>query len=319
MLSDLYPSRKGTEPQILLRHDPVVYTDLQDGLVLTREQKEDFDRNGFLVLTNFFSDIEIRLLQRELEDLRLKSENIRQHREVISEPQSGDIRSIFRIHKNSRVFEKLSRDARLVNVARDILADDVYIHQSRLNYKPGFEGREFYWHSDFETWHVEDGLPNMRAISISVTLTENTPQNGALMMIPSSHRDFISCVGETPEEHYKESLKKQEYGVPDHHSLEYLANKGGIEQVTGPAGTVVIFDSNIMHGSNGNITPYSRSNAFFVYNSVQNRIRAPFGSLSPRPEFIAARKEIEIVMPEENALLSSSAQNWQQASRRTAG
>ena len=309
MLSDLYPSRKGPEPQILLRHDPVVYTDLSDGIVLTREQKESFDKNGYLVLNGLFSDIEVKLLQRELYDMRLKLQKANDNPEVVTERQSGEVRSIFRIHRNSPVFERLSRDSRLVNVARDILADDVYIHQSRLNYKPGFEGREFYWHSDFETWHVEDGLPNMRAISISVTLTENLPQNGALMMIPGSHRDYISCVGKTPEHHYKMSLQKQEYGVPDPHSLEYLANKGGIDQVTGPAGTVVIFDCNVMHGSNGNITPYPRSNAFFVYNSVQNRARTPFADVSPRPEFIAARKEIEIVKPQQDALLSGSVSN----------
>src|SRR3546814_19751740 len=72
-----------------------------------------------------------------------------------------------------------------------------YIHQSRLNYKPGFKGKEFYWHSDFETWHVEDGMPRMRALSMSVLLAENTPHNGPLMLIPGSHQSFLTCVGET--------------------------------------------------------------------------------------------------------------------------
>lgn len=62
---------------------------------------------------------------------------------------------------------------RLLDIAQFLLDDEVYIHQSRLNYKPGFRGKEFYWHSDFETWHVEDGMPRLRALSISITLTEN--------------------------------------------------------------------------------------------------------------------------------------------------
>src|SRR3546814_3200003 len=57
---------------------------------------------------------------------------------------------------------RLAADERLAGVARFLLDDTVYIHQSRLNYKPGFQGKEFYWHSDFETWHVEDGMPRMR-------------------------------------------------------------------------------------------------------------------------------------------------------------
>src|SRR3546814_10424765 len=79
----------------------------------------------------------------------------------------------------------------------------------------GFKGREFYWHSDFETWHVEDGMPRMRALSMSVLLAENTPHNGPLMVIPGSHRTYLTCLGETPDDHYLSSLKKQEYGVPD--------------------------------------------------------------------------------------------------------
>src|SRR3546814_8501331 len=83
---------------------------------------------------------------------------------------------------------RLAADDRLAGVARFLLGDDVYVHQSRLNYKPGFVGKEFYWHSDFETWHVEDGMPQMRALSMSILLAPNTVLNGPLMIIPGSHR-----------------------------------------------------------------------------------------------------------------------------------
>ena len=180
-------------------------------------------------------------------------------------------------------------DARLADVARFLLNDEVYLHQSRLNYKPGFQGKEFYWHSDFETWHVEDGMPRMRALSMSVLLADNTPHNGPLMLIPGSHRSFLTCVGETPDDHYKMSLKKQEYGVPDEDSLADLAHKHGIVAPTGKPGTVILFDCNLMHGSNGNITPFPRANAFMVYNAMSNQLAAPFGPATPRPSFIAAR------------------------------
>src|SRR3546814_9792914 len=111
---------------------------------------------------------------------------------------------------------RLASDARLSEVARFLLGDRVYIHQSRLNYKPGFKGKEFYWHSDFETWHVEDGMPRMRALSMSVLLAENTPHNGPLMLTPGSHQTYLTCVGETrSEEHTSElqSLMRISYAV----------------------------------------------------------------------------------------------------------
>jgi ectoine hydroxylase len=44
-----------------------------------------------------------------------------------------------------------------------------------------------------------------------------------------------------------------------------------------------------MHGSNGNITPWPRSNLFLVYNSVENALEAPFSGQAPRPPHIASR------------------------------
>src|SRR5690606_5167561 len=132
--------------------------------------------------------------------------------------------------------------------------------------------KEFYWHSDFETWHVEDGMPSMRALSMSIALTENYSTNGPLLLIPGSHRKFVACEGETPEQHFKSSLKKQDYGVPDAKNLADLVKANGIVEVRGKPGSVCLFDCNILHGSNSNISPFPRSNVFFVYNAMSNRV-----------------------------------------------
>jgi ectoine hydroxylase len=51
-----------------------------------------------------------------------------------------------------------------------------------------------------------------------------------------------------------------------------------------------------MHGSNGNITPYPRSNVFFVYNSVENTLGEPFAAEHERPWFLGSR-EPEVLEP----------------------
>jgi len=117
-----------------------------------------------------------------------------------------------------------------------------------------------------------------------------------LMLMPGSHQKYVSCVGETPEDHYQTSLQKQERGIPDQDSLNALVDQYGITQGAGPAGTLVLFDCNTMHGSNGNITPFPRSNLFFVYNSVWNQLAEPFSQNKPRPEFIASRADCEPVI-----------------------
>lgn len=288
-MDDLYPSRVEPRPSLLPRHDPVVHGRWAPGAALNAEQTEFYDTNGYLVLEDVFDPAEIALLQSEAMDLLGNPAGL-DPETVITERNSDEVRSIFAIHKQNQLLGRLAADSRIAGVARFLLDDDVYVHQSRLNYKPGFDGKEFFWHSDFETWHVEDGMKRMRALSMSILLANNTANNGPLMVIPGSHRKYLTCVGVTPDDHYRSSLKKQEYGVPDREMLAGLANDHGIVAPTGRAGTVILFDCNTMHGSNGNITPFPRSNAFFVFNAKENSLVEPFGPSARRPEFIADRR-----------------------------
>lgn len=288
-MHDPYPSRHSAQPQLLPRLDPVLHGDWTPRAPLSLDDAKQFETEGYLVLKHLFSAAEIAHLQAETARILGNPEGL-ESETVVLEPGENEVRSVFRIHEQSRLMGRLAADERLAGIARFLLDDDVYVHQSRLNYKPGFQGKEFYWHSDFETWHVEDGMPRMRALSMSVLLAENTPNNGPLMLIPGSHRRFLTCVGETPPDHYLSSLKRQEFGVPDMDSLAGLARDNGIVAPTGSAGTVILFDCNMMHGSNSNITPWPRANAFIVYNAISNRLVEPFGAPTPRPEFLAARR-----------------------------
>ncbi len=304
-LRDPYPSRVDICPAILRRVDPVVYSGGPPPPALTAEQAESYRRDGFLFLEELFDPAEVRILVDGLDAL-LQDDDIRAAKESILEPGSGDVRSVFRVHQLSSLFRSLARHPRILDLVHYILDDEVYVHQSRVNFKPGLVGKDFYWHSDFETWHVEDGMPRMRALSVSVTLTENSEFNGPLMVIPGSHTSLVACVGETPEDHYQESLRKQEYGVPDPVTLKMLADQGGIVAPKGPPGSVLFFDCNLMHGSNSNISPYPRSNAFMVYNSVTNAVLEPYCGLAPRPEFVAARQSIEPLRPAADGVLRSA-------------
>jgi ectoine hydroxylase len=288
---DLYPSRVHDVPALQEREDPVVYGAEHDG-PLRADHLRRYEQFGYLVFERMFSADDVAQLSRELEDLRSNPE-MADRPEAITEPDSGETRSIFAVHRLDHPLSRLCTEQRVVEIARQLLGGDVYIHQSRVNYKRGFRGKEFYWHSDFETWHVEDGMPRLRAVSCSISLTDNTPYNGPLLLIPGSHKTFVSCVGATPDRHYEKSLKRQEYGVPDDDSLTRLAERGGIEAALGPAGSVTFFECNTMHGSSSNITPFPRSNCFVVFNHVDNALVDPFCGLAPRPEHIATRPPVE--------------------------
>lgn len=293
-VTDRYPSRGEQAQAVLPRLEPVVHGRWRPDCPLTREEVARFEADGYLMLDRLFSSEEVAALQ-EAGTRLLADPRALDPETIVCEPGSSEIRSIFKIHGQDDTMARLARDPRLTRVAQFLLDDDIYVHQSRLNYKPGFVGREFYWHSDFETWHVEDGMPRMRALSMSILLAPNSETNGPLMVIPGSHRHYYACAGETPDDNYLSSLKKQEVGVPDMDTVAELAADCGIASATGAAGTVILFDCNTMHGSNGNITPFPRANAFIVYNAASNRLEAPFGRTQARPEFIAARKSVQVI------------------------
>ncbi|MBD7969135.1 ectoine hydroxylase [Paenibacillus gallinarum] len=286
---DVYPSRIHSEPRILKRQDPVVHSEWNTSSPVTKEQSDFYEQHGYLFLEGFLNQEELKHYQKEARDLQVTARQSESNH-IIREPEGSEVRSVFAIHETRPVFQKLSQDSKLLSIVEYLLASKTYIHQSRINYKPGFTGKEFYWHSDFETWHVEDGMPRMRALSCSIALEDNFHFNGPLMVVPGSHKEFVACVGKTPDNHFKDSLRKQEYGVPDHDNLTRMVKEGGIDTPVGKAGSIVIFDCNIMHGSNSNITPMPRSNIFMVYNSIENKLVQPYSGQQARPSYIANRE-----------------------------
>lgn len=289
-VDDPYFSRVSNQWEAAERDDPVVWDNVDGPLNAT--QVEQYERDGYLFLPNLFTQDEVDAMLAEAKSLAADWDPEKPG--LIYEPDSDIVRSIFLLHRISDLYRGVFQDGRLLGPARQLLGSEVCMHQSRINYKPPLNGKEFFWHSDFETWHIEDGMPRMRAVSVSLFLTESHEFNGPLLVIPGSHQTYIRCAGRTPENHFEQSLRKQEYGVPSREALEMLVDRGGIVAPKGPAGSAVFFECNTMHGSTGNLSPTPRVNLFAVYNSVENGLVAPFGDRPPRPEFLAEREVIPV-------------------------
>ena len=284
---DAYPTRVAQAPASLTqpRQDGVVKGRALPG-PLSEAQLDEFERKGYLFIPNLIDGEELEALRKEMNAL-LSNDAYRDKAFSITEPESHEIRSLFAVHRLSERLGALASDERGAGAARQIIGDDPYVHQSRINYKPGFAGKGFNWHSDFETWHAEDGMPNMHAVSASLILTDNHEFNGPLMLIPGSHMEFVPCLGETPEDNHKRSLKAQEVGVPSPEALTHLVDKYGIDAPKGKAGGLLLFDCNTLHASNVNLSLDPRSNVFFVFNRPDNRCVAPFAAPKQRPSFLA--------------------------------
>lgn len=291
---DAYPTRTGDKQSIFPRLDPTVHPRNErrwDG-PLDETALSRFERDGFLWFEGFFARERVEPFFEDLREMA-RDRELMKSEQIIKDPEADILRSVFAMHEISERFSKLTRDPRIMGMVQQLLGSDVYIHQSRINDKFGFQGNGFNWHSDFETWHAEDGMPRMRAISASLMLTDNNEFNGPLMLIPGSHDYFVPAVAETPDQNWKDSLKAQRVGVPEEEDLAWLAERGGITAPKGPPGSLLLFECNTLHASNRNMSPWPRTNLFFVYNSINNGLGEPYCGQKPRPEFLATRSNVE--------------------------
>lgn len=172
-LHDPYPTRLDHAIAPVPRHEPSVWGDAGSG-PLPSVDLDAFAAQGYLIRPDTVGEDALAPLGHELE--RLAAELDADDPRVIREP-GGTIRSIFAPHLLSALVADVVRLDTVLPVARQLLGSDVYIHQARINLMPAFTGTGFYWHSDFETWHAEDGMPAMRAVSCSIALTRNYPYN----------------------------------------------------------------------------------------------------------------------------------------------
>eukprot|EP00058_Branchiostoma_floridae_P010084 XP_002595572.1 hypothetical protein BRAFLDRAFT_64651 [Branchiostoma floridae] len=295
---DPYHSRLSNVGEIRSRPDPVIWGDDEKPGPFSRQELEFYKTNGYIKVDGLFDDQEIQMCREKFTALRDKfEEDNRSKKECIvtdnytsvTEPGSNKVKSIYSPHKILPAVNQLCQDNRLLGRAQQILDSNVYMHHTRLNFKQQFKGTGFYWHSDFETWHVEDGMPRPRSMSCMILMTRNLAQNGALMVIPGSHRHYISCAGPTPDNHWVTSLQYRYIGTPNQEALSHMVQEGGIHHCTGEAGAAFFFDCNLLHGSLANISPWDRMNLFLVYNSLHNKLVAPFGPPKPRPENLGCR------------------------------
>ncbi len=254
---------------------------------LTQSQIDDFNERGYLFLPETFSMDEVSVLRKAAEHI------FDEDRPEIWRERDGTPRTAFACHRYDEVFGILGRHPRLIEPVMQLLGEAVYMHQFKVNAKAAFTGDVWQWHQDFPTWHKDDGMPEPRAMNISLFLDDVLPINGPLMLIGGSHTH-----GQLESTYDTETTN---YGIwaLDTDTVSRLADEGGIVAPTGKAGGLLIHHGNMVHGSAGNITPYPRKIVYLTLSAVSNAIRKP-----TRPEHIAHQDFTPIEATGDDALLT---------------
>lgn len=256
---------------------------------LSPAQIAQFDRDGYLFFPGLFGAEEVAPLNAAVPELysRREAYNVR-------EKGSDAVRTTFAAHLTSAPFARLARHPRMVLPVQDLLGEALYMHQFKVNGKMAFEGDVWQWHQDYGTWKNDDLMPTERAMNVAIFLDDVNEYNGPLMFIPGSHRRGVIDA--------RHDLTTTSYPLwtVDNALITQLVQRaggrggfdadgryvpGGIVSPKGPAGSMILFHSCLVHASTSNLSPWNRVSVYLSLCALSNHIRR-----FKRPEYIAHRR-----------------------------
>jgi len=245
---------------------------------LSAQQLEQFHRDGYLVFPELFSRKEVDVLRAETARLsRIEAET------VIRE-KTGGVRSIFRVHEDdgatrSPAFRALVHTPRVLQPTMQALGGDVYVYHTKINTKPAIEGTVWMWHQDYGSWK-RDGCPRPDMGTFAVMMTDSTEMNGALYVVPGSHKRGRI------DPYYDESTSYKFWAVPKEQIVSVLKESAKPVPVVGPAGTCMLFHCNLLHASGHNLSAEDRWHIYISFNPCAN---APQFGPDTRPDWVVSR------------------------------
>jgi ectoine hydroxylase-related dioxygenase (phytanoyl-CoA dioxygenase family) len=224
---------------------------------LTRQQREAFERDGYLILSGVFLPDEIARMAAEatrLLDVMLNASlatgEVSPRLDMRTRDGLQVVRKIQPINDLSDYLRAVSDDPRLLQPMRDLMGCEPVLMEEKLNYKQALlspvaiptrpDDDAFPFHHDWGYYKAQ-GYPK-ETLSSAVSIDESTPDNGPIRVIPGSHRrDWpLSNDGKGPE---------IAAGVFTHDdAIDVLA----------PPGTVMVFHSALVHHSRANQTKAPR-------------------------------------------------------------
>ena len=142
----------------------------------------------------------------------------------------------------------------LTDLVADLVGPDVKFRESAMSYKPPMGAGGFKWHQDLAFYPSS----NRSLIMMLHLLDDVTADQGPTRIIPGSHKDELY-------DHYDE--QGTWLGVMGDHDVKRQRIEDAIP-ITGPPGSILITDTNIVHAAGRNESGRGRPMALTGYQSA---------------------------------------------------
>lgn len=218
--------------------------------VLSEEQKNRFETEGYLIVERLFKPEEIG----EIDDtfMEMSKAPIPNCFDPVMDDHSTDplkrYPRMLHPHKVSPVAMKYMMDARVFDILHDLYGKEALAAQSMYYFKPpGSRGHAL--HQDNFYLKVQPGT----CIAAWTAVDDTDEENGAMLVVPQTNRDPLVCPDQADE---KESFTKHLVKVPE--------GKKAVLAAMGK-GDVLFFNGSVIHGSYRNRTRDRFRKAFICH------------------------------------------------------
>lgn len=225
--------------------------------MLSQDQKDFYQENGYLLVENVLTDLELQKLQNITYGLIEKSKYITESNDAydLDEGHSRASPRLTRIklpHKQDPYFWEVLTNSNVTQVLTDLLGENTTLITAKLNTKAPGGGQAVEWHQDWAFYpHTNDDL-----LAFGIMLEDVTADNGPLMVMPGSHKgpvlshkhNDIFCGAINPDD----PLYEPEKAVT----------------LTGKAGSMTVHHVRTLHGSAPNMSDKNRLILFYELASA---------------------------------------------------
>ena len=197
---------------------------------------------------------------------------IDQDTEKVYEKDDSTLRSIYGFQNNSKFIEWLKSCSLIKEITQTLLGEQVYLHQTKVNLKNQNESSVWPYHRDFPFWKVFDHFPDNQFLNVVVYLDDVFEGSGELKVIPKSHNHFLAREAQDEQIDYslEGSASSDLLFSFSSDELEMFGSTYGIDSTIGRKGSLLIFNTNLIHGSGNSSIDYSRKIMILTFNSCSN-------------------------------------------------
>jgi ectoine hydroxylase-related dioxygenase (phytanoyl-CoA dioxygenase family) len=234
---------------------------------LSPKEVADYDRDGYVLVPNLFSEREVAALLHDVES----GERVASTARGMADSSGKSAGIAIWGNLGDDIWAAASTNPRIVNNLRILLREEIGFFHGKVMLKEANSGGAWEWHQDYGYWYNQ-GFIFPRLISAFVALDPATRENGCLQVLRGSHllgRLDHASVGQQVGA-VTERLRK----------IETLFERVYCEMTPG---SVLFFHCNLLHASAPNESDHPRRSFIMCYNALNNPELDEHKATDPQP------------------------------------